>query len=127
MAELDIKQTFQNLSEQLQNVSNVLSNQAIAQTITSYDGNPKAFRTWIKSIEKYRILNKLDEDKLVIVAFQSSTDTVSNFIRRFMDDNQGGTWRVLKHELQTRFAEVQDYKIAFRLLSSVKQKHDESI
>ena len=127
MADVEIARTFRTLSEQLQNVSNVLSHQAIAQTIPCYDGNPKEFNAWIKAIEKYRILNELEANKLIIVAYQSSKETVSNFIRRFMVDNPDKSWQMLKQELQAKFAEVQDYRIAFKLLSSLKQKQDETV
>lgn len=126
MADVDIARTFRNISEQLQNVSNVLSSQAITQNIPSYDGNPKEFRSWINSIEKYQILNNLEEDKLCTVAYQSSKDVVSSFIKRLVK-HPDVSWQYLKKELTYRFSEVQDCKISMKLLSSEKQKQNESV
>ena len=53
------KQVFANLTQELTNVS--LTAHGISNIVLRFDGNPKNFREWIKSIEKYEVLVNIPE------------------------------------------------------------------
>ena len=53
MADTDVAQVFQNLAVEMSNVSTALGAQGINQIITPYEGDPRKFEKWVKSIEKY--------------------------------------------------------------------------
>ena len=51
MAEPSVTEVFQALNNELTNVSNALTAQGISNIVVKYDGSPKNYREWIKSIE----------------------------------------------------------------------------
>ena len=53
--------------------------QRVAKLIKPFEGNPKEFKEWIKSIEKYDILTNLDVAQYQLVAYQSSKGPISDF------------------------------------------------
>ena len=127
MADQEIAQIFQQLSGQLANVSVAVGTQGIAQIVFPFDGDSKNFKTWIKSIEKFSLLTGLNDERKKLVAYQSSHNTVSDFIQRYLKDNANSTWDQLKTELTARFAEITDPQHAFMLLRSVKQRQGENV
>lgn len=56
-------QAFNNLRLELSNVSQALTVQGISTTVSKFDGNPKNYREWIKTIEKYAILVNAPDDR----------------------------------------------------------------
>jgi hypothetical protein len=56
MAEPDIWAAFDNKAIQMAGQSTVTGAQGVAQIITAFEGDPKTFKAWIKSNEKYAIL-----------------------------------------------------------------------
>lgn len=127
MADANIAQVFQNVAEEMGNVSVQLGAQGISQIINPYDGDPKKYKDWVKSIEKYAVLTNLDNDRIKRVAYQSSRGPVSDFIRRYHDNNPGHTWNQLSTELSRRFSEVVDEQHAYMLLRKVHQKPGETV
>jgi len=127
MAEPNIGEIFMNVGNQLSNVSAILGTQSIAQVISTFDGNPKHFKNWMKNIEKYGTLTGLDEEHLKMVAYQSSKLAVSDFIQRFLKIRPERSWQELKEELTNRFAEIRDSQHAFALLRNIKQGHNENL
>ena len=49
-------QAFQNLRVEVANIGQALAAQGVSGTISRFDGNPKFYREWIRSIEKYSLL-----------------------------------------------------------------------
>ena len=127
MADQDIGAVFNKLATQMTNVLSALGTQGIAQTITSFYGDNKQFKPWMKSIEKYAYLTGLKPDKVKMVAYQSSKDAVSDFIHRNLNDYSNNTWYQFKRELTSRFAEITDPQHAFMLLRKVKQSPFENV
>ena len=59
-------QVFANLTQELTNVSQALTARGISNIVLRFDGNPKNYREWIKSIEKYAVLvNVLEARKKI--------------------------------------------------------------
>ena len=124
MAEQDLAQILGGLGQ----ITRVLQRQSIIQAVKPFAGDPSRFREWIKNIEKHALLTGGDEANKIIIAYQSSSGIVSDFIRRFLDtpgDNR--TWVELKRQLGVRFAEVSDEQHAFALLQRTKQSRNESV
>ena len=120
-------QVFANLTQELTNVSQALTAQGISNIVLRFDGNPKNYREWIKSIEKYAVLVNVPEARKKLIAYQSSGGAVSGFIQRYMTANPDNTWAQLKEQLAVRFSDVTDAQMALSLLRRVKQKQGESI
>lgn len=127
MADANVAHLFQNLAVEMSNVSTALGAQGINQLVTPYEGDPKKFKEWVKSIEKYAVLSNLGNDRIKRVAYQASRGPVSEFIRRYQDNNQNATWDQLKAELNVRFSEVTDAQHAVMLLRKVRQKPGETV
>lgn len=123
----EIAQVFHNLTLELSNVSSALTTQGIAANIPKFDGNPKFFREWVKSIDKYAVLLNAPDDRKQLMAFQSSVGAVSGFIERYMHANPNNTWDQLKRQLSVRFSDVTDPQYALSLLRQIKQKPGENI
>ena len=116
MADLqDVAQVFTNLTLELSNVSNALTAQGISSAVFKFDGNPKNYREWIKSIEKYATLINVPEARKKLIAYQSSGGAVSGFIHRYMQANPANTWGQLKEQLAVRFSDVTDPQMALSM------------
>jgi len=107
------------VTHQLNGINFQISSQGTAQRINQivppYDGNPKDFKAWIKAIEKCANLTETPPNRIKNIAYQSSNGPVSDFIQRFLDENDDVTWNTLKTELATRFSDVTDPQHAFSL------------
>ncbi|XP_053387151.1 uncharacterized protein LOC128550971 [Mercenaria mercenaria] len=122
-----IQQIFQDLAIQLKNVSTAIGTQSVQHMISKFDGKSEDFKSWVKSIEKYSILNDLNDERKKLICYQTATGPVSDFIHRFINENQDCTWAALKHALFTRFSEIHDSQHALYLLQKIKQKPDENV
>lgn len=120
-------QAFQDLRVELNNVTTALTAQGISGIVSKFDGNPKHFREWIKSIDKYAIIVNADDDRKKLIAYQTSSAAVSGFIHRYMQANVGHTWDQMRAQLAVRFSDVTDAQMALSLLRQVKQKIGETI
>lgn len=89
-------------------VSTALGAQGVNQIVVPFEGEPKKFKEWVKSIEKYAVLTNLGNDGIKRVAYQAGRGPVSDFIRRYQDDHAQANWDALKMELGNRFSEVTD-------------------
>lgn len=127
MADAGVAQVFQNLAAEMGNVSTALGAQGVNQIVQPFEGEPKKFKEWVKSIEKYAVLTNLGQDRIKRVAYQASRGPVSDFICRYSDDHPQATWNDLKAELSNRFSEVTDAQHAFLLLRKVHQKSGETV
>lgn len=127
MADQDMGTFCENLTKQMQGLSNVIGSQGIAQMITPYDGTPSKFKEWIKDVEKHSVLINIPSGRIKFIAFQTSTGCVSSFLQRYLDSHENATWPDVKAELAARFAEVTDSQHAFLLLRKVKQNKGESV
>ena len=74
-------QAFQNIQLKLANVSQALTTQGVSSSVIKFDGNPKNYREWVKSIEKYAILANIvcDRWKKLIAYQSSSVQSVASF------------------------------------------------
>ena len=120
-------QAFQDLRVELNNVTHALTAQGISGIVSKFDGNPKHFREWVKSIEKYAVLVNADDNRKKLIAYQTSSAAVSGFIHRYMQANAGHTWDQMRTQLAVRFSDVTDAQMALSLLRQVRQKAGETI
>lgn len=60
-------QAFNNFRLELSNVSQALTAQGISTTVSKFNGTPKKYREWIKTIEKYVILVNAPGDRKKII------------------------------------------------------------
>ena len=115
-------QAFQDLRLELTNVTHALTAQGISGIVSKFDGSPKHFREWIKSIDKYAVLVNADDERKKLIAYQTSSAAVSGFIHRYMQANTGHTWDQMRAQLAIRFSDVTDAQMALSLLRQGKTK-----
>ena len=127
MADQEVAALFQHLVTQLAGLSTVVGAQGIAQIVQNFEGDSRHFKDWLKSIEKYALMTNLNDDRKIIVAYQSSRGAVSDFIQRYLTEHPGNNWNQLKGELTSRFSEISDPQHAFMLLRKVRQRADENV
>ena len=127
MVDGDVATLFQHIAAQLSGLSTVVGAQGFSHIVHPFEGDSKIFKDWVRSIEKYASLTGLTDDRVKMVAYQSSRDAVCDFIKRYLHDNVGNNWGQLKTELTLRFAEISDPQHAFVLLRKIKQKLEENV
>ena len=55
---------------------------------TCFWGDPKEFKDWIKSIEKYANLTRVGDRDIPRIAYQSCTGPIGDFIKRYLDETE---------------------------------------
>jgi len=123
----DVAQVFERVADGIAGLTTAIGVQGVSNVIKTFKGDPKQFKEWVKSIEKYVLMVGTPQDKVNMVAFQSSEGPVSDFIQRYLAANPNHNWDQLKAELKARFSEVTDNQHALTLLKHVKQGKDENV
>ena len=128
MAEQVFLQLFRSVDEQMNHLTTTMGAQGIAKVVPNFDGsNPKEFKDWVKNIEKFATLTGIQDEKIKLVAYQASRGPVSDYLKRYMDENPTHDWNRIKTELKSCFGDVVDSQHALLLLRKVKQKPQETI
>ena len=127
MADGDVATLFQHIAAQLSGLSTIVGAQGFSHIVYPFEDDSKIFKDWVRSIEEYASLTGLSDDRVKMVAYQSSRGAVFDFIQRYLHDNVGINWGQLKTELTSRFAEISDPQHAFVLLRKTKQKPEENV
>ena len=127
MADGDVATLFQHIAAQLSGLLTVVGAQGFSHIVHPFEGDSKIFKDWVRSIEKYASLTGLTDDRVKMVAYQSSRGAVSDFIQRYLHEYVVNNWGQLKTELTSRFAEISDPQHAFVLLQKIKQKPEENV
>ena len=105
-----------------------LATQNVGQALTKFKGNPKNYKTWMKEVEKFCLLQNINGDvRKKLIAFQASEGPVSDFIDRYIAAHPQGTFQAFKDELKARFGGVSDESQAMTLLRRLKQKAGETV
>ena len=98
--------------------------------VRTFSGEAKDFRDWVKSIDKCHVLLMGgDVETKMMIAYQTSSGVVSDFIHRYLNTVAVGdrTWDNLYQQLSHRFAEVTDEQHALALLRQLYQRPGESV
>ena len=113
--------------EQLTTVNRLLGSQNAQSSIIRYDGNPKQFREWTRSLEKYSLLIGANPESLKQYALQSAEGPVSDFLIRHYKHNPTCSWGEIYAELKARFGDIVDSQHGLQVLRTCKQKPDQTI
>ena len=57
------------LSSQVAGLATTMGAQGVAKIIKTFDGEGKQFKEWVKSIEKYAVLNRVPTDQVRMVSY----------------------------------------------------------
>lgn len=87
MAEQEISALFHVLSNQITGLTTTIGAQSVAQIIKIFDGDPKRYKEWVKSVEKYTVLTNIETDRIKFVAYQARKGVVSDFINMHITNN----------------------------------------
>ena len=69
----------------------------------------------------------LPDDQKRLIALQSSSGLVADFLQRYLNSHPGCKWDMLKQELSARFALVSDSIHALTLLGRIRQGRNENV
>ena len=129
MAQMDANALIQGLQATMENLNVAISAQSLGSFVDKYEGEPKDFKGWVRSVEKYSLLNNLDDRRKINTAFLASKGPVSDYIFRWTTDTDGDqqTWDRLKQDLTVRFSLVTDAEHASTLLKKIKQGPNRSV
>ena len=128
MAEQVFLQLFKSVDEQMNHLTTTMGAQGIAKVVQNFDGsNPKEFKDWVKSIEKFATLTGIQDEKIKLIAYQASRGPVSDYMKRYMDEHPTFDWNRIKVDLKSSFGEVVDSQHTLLLLRKVKQKSQETV
>lgn len=131
-----IAETFQNQTQILQDIkahNTQLQTQQHTFTMSNpswcqdkhFDGNRSKFSEWIQNIDKQSTLTNNPHKHLL--AYQSSTGPVSEYIKRYLESHSPVDWADLKSHLTKCFGDIQDPSHAFALLKQIHQKPGEPV
>ena len=110
-------------------MTRALNAQGVTQMVRTFSGEAKDFRDWVKSIDKCHVLMGGDVETKMMIAYQTSSGVVSDFIHRCLNTVAVGDrpWDNLYQQLSHRFAEVTDEQHALALLRRLYQRPGESV
>ena len=126
-AAADLGNLFRAITIQLASLTSAVHSQGVANIVPTFSGKPSEFKNWIKAIQRYEILTRVDDEKLKGITLQTAQGPVADFIARWMSDHQDQNWAQLRAELQSRFGELTDRTLALSMLRRVKQDRNESV
>ena len=113
---------------QLNTISHLLGSQAAQSSLIKFNGDPKKFQDWVRSIEKYALLvNNSTDDNLKSVALQTAEGPVSDFLVRSFKSGVRRTWDDILKELKARFGEIVDSQHGLQVLRTTRQKGVETV
>lgn len=115
------------LAQVLASLTDKLGRVGLSGTIAPFNGIPSQLNSWIKSIDKSAVINDFSDANKVQIAFQYSTGKVSDFIQRFLDQNNNATWAELRRELESRFGEIKNQQSKFAELTRIRQNPGENV
>ena len=92
MAEVNVPDLFDSLGKKIVGLQHAISTQGVLLDVKPYAGNQKEFKKWVQGIEKHARLNGLTEDRIKLVAFQTSQDAVSDYLDRLLGTNPEYSW-----------------------------------
>ncbi|KAK6180044.1 hypothetical protein SNE40_012263 [Patella caerulea] len=100
-------------AESFQALQLKLRAQGLQQQIRNFSGeNHKRFNEWIRDVEKVGILVNADDNRIRILALQTSTGIVADYTLRHIQRYPQCTWNGLKTILQDRFSDMGDAQFA---------------
>lgn len=120
-------QVYQQLASQLNDLSKAFREQGLISGILTFEGDSKKYKEWVQAIEKVAMLAEMPENRKRLIAYQTATGTVAEFLGRFIKENPLGTWEECKRELAARFGELDDPQAYLSQLRNLKQKKEESV
>ena len=113
---------------QLSTISHLLGTQNAQASLIKYNGDPKKFQEWMRSLEKYALLvGATGSEGLKTLALQSSEGPVSDFLVRYFKNDRTCTWDRVLGELKARFADIVDSQHGLQVLRTTKQKCGEMV
>ena len=98
------------LANQIRDLSIELGTRGAIQNIKTFGGNPKEFKEWIRSIEKYGNMEQADDARKKKVAYGTATGVVSDYVERYLTNpaNVDAAWDVFKQDLKDKFGDIVD-------------------
>ena len=79
-AAADLGNLFRAITIQLASLTSAVHSQGVANIVPTFSGKPSKFKNWIKAIQRYEILTRVDDEKLKGITLQTAQGPVADFI-----------------------------------------------
>ncbi|KAK3108899.1 hypothetical protein FSP39_018195 [Pinctada imbricata] len=103
----------------------------LLQVVRSFEGDSSQFKEWVKEIEKYAHMARLDNTDIPRIVLMTCKGTVGDFVKRYLEEIESEgeipDWTNLKRLMQKRYAEITDNQRAMTELRKIKQTPEESV
>ena len=103
----------------------------LLQVVRSFEGDPSQFKDWVKEIEKYAHMARLDNSDIPRIVLMTCMGTVGDFVKRYLEEIESKgklpDWSDLKRLMHKRYAEITDNQRAMTELRKIKQAPEESV
>ena len=103
----------------------------LLQVVKIFEGDPTAYKTWERELERYAQMAKLQDVDIPRIAYVTCSGSVEPFIRRYLEEcekeSELPTWSELKQLLQKRFGDVSDPNSAMAMLRKMRQTPEENV
>ena len=103
----------------------------LLQVVRSFEGDPSQFKDWVKEIEKYAHMARLDSTDIPRIVLMTCMGTVGDFVKRYLEEIESKgklpDWSDLKRLMHKRYAEITDNQRALTELRKIKQAPEESV
>lgn len=101
------------------------------QIIEPFGGNPMCYKKWVKEIQRYAQLTKLEDKDITRIAYVSCKGPPADFIKRYIEETEENdrelSWNDLQRLLKKRFDEITDEQQALSILRRMRQFPEESV
>jgi len=121
MANPELREAVQIVTNELQGLRSALSINNSSQSIKTFDGSQANLRNWLNEVEKFAYINRIDDNATKLIAYQSG-GKCSEFLQRIFQEYPRDSWEEIKEQLIARFGETTDPRQAFFILRNRRQK-----
>ena len=99
--------------------------------VSLFNGDAENFRQYVKDIERYSQLARLNDSDIPRIVHVTCTCLVADFVNRYFDDCQSEngsiSWKVLKTLMAKQFGQVTDSQHVMSILRTVRQGQVETV
>jgi hypothetical protein len=86
MANLELRDAVQHVTNELQGLRSALRIDNISRAIKTFDGCQANLRNWLNEVEKFSYINRIDDNATKLIAYQSAGGKCSEFLQRVFQE-----------------------------------------
>ena len=115
------------LLRELQIISHELQSQGTISKLQNFSASPNSdVRAWIASVNKHNAILGLNDENKKRVLYATAAGPVSQFLTRYIRENENATYNDLSRELIARFSTLNTHT-AIQTLKNIRQHENENM